>query len=145
MNKAPPRGILCREGVCYVEYPVMLGKERVGTVDVTKSGLYARFSCRCKLSGEVICALEMRCGAQTEKLGILVPEGKHFALDTKVPLKRIGAGEMVFRIVPRHSERSGQFVPIYPDEPFAYISRLKDAFLERRDGIVGARIPQEPL
>ena len=35
----------------------------------------------------------------------------------------------------------GTFVPISPEEPFAYISRLKDAYFERRYGQAGVVIP----
>ena len=30
-----------------------------------------------------------------------------------------------------------KYVPVYPEEPFSYMSRLKDAYLERRNGQLG--------
>ena len=40
-------------------YDVMLADETVGTVEVTKQGLYYRFDCRCRLSGTVICRISL--------------------------------------------------------------------------------------
>ena len=36
----------------------------------------------------------------------------------------------------------GKFVPVYPEEPFAYMSRLKGAFLEIRNGQMGINLPE---
>lgn len=38
---------------------------------------------------------------------------------------------------------AGRFIPIKPEEPFAYIERLKDAYLVRQDGQVGIIIKEE--
>ena len=35
------------------------------------------------------------------------------------------------------------FVPIKPEEPFRYLERLKDAFLEIQEGKKGASLPQK--
>ena len=72
-----------------------------------------------------------------ENLGILVPEGGDFILRTKIPVKRIGDGKMVFTLVPKQDDISGPFIRIIPEEPFAYISHLKDSFLTLRDGQPG--------
>lgn len=134
----PQGGIVVQES-----YPVMLGNEPIGTVQVRQSGLYVCFSCRCRLSGDQICTLELRRGAQREKLGVLVPEGSVFTLNTRLPAKRIGTEEASFHVVPKRAEMRGQFAPIYPDEPFAYLARLKDAYLARREGVVGAVLPPQ--
>ena len=61
-------------------------------------------------------------------------------LETKVPVKRIGEGEMSFILIPKQVPLSGTFVPISPEEPFAYISRLKKSFLVYKNGQVGILI-----
>ena len=68
---------------------------------------------------------------------MLVPDGGDFVLKTKLPIKRLGEGELRFRIQPRHSELTGKFIPLSPEEPFAYLSRLEDAFLKIREGKMG--------
>lgn len=109
----------------------------VGKVLVDRQGLYYRFSCRCRLEGDMIYRLLVTCGSVRENLGILVPEESSFVLHTKLPVKRIGEGELSFTLVPRKDDLPGTFVPIRPEEPFAYISRLKESFLVIRDGQPG--------
>ena len=118
-------------------YEVSFGNVPVGKVQVLREGLYYRFICRCRLTGEVVCRLAVRCGDKLEKLGVLVPSGDSFGLDKKIPVKRLGEGKMEFYLGPNHDNVMGKFVPICPEEPFAYVERLKDAFLMRQNGQVG--------
>lgn len=122
-------------------YPVRFGRTDAGKVQVLKQGLYYRFTCRCRLSGDVVCRLMVRCGETQESLGVVVPIDDGFGLDTKIPAKRLGEGEPEFLLVPRHETDMGTFVPLSPEEPFAYIARLKDAYFERRYGQAGVVIP----
>ena len=121
-------------------YEVCFGKDPVGKVQVLRQGLYYRFICRCKLSGDVVCRLAVRCGEKQENLGVVVPIGDGFGLDKKVPVKHLGEGQMEFFLAPRHDQVMGKFIPIRPEEPFAYIARLKDAFLARQNGQAGVVI-----
>lgn len=118
-------------------YAVTFGQAEVGKVQVQKQGLYYRFVCRCRITGDVVCRLVVRCGGKQESIGIVVPLEDGFGLVTKIPAKRLGEGEPEFLLMPRHDIASGKFVPIYPEEPFAYIQRLKDAYFERRYGQAG--------
>lgn len=94
-----------------------------------RQGLYYRFSCRCRLNNNTVFRLRIECGKTQESLGILVPVGAGFGLDTKIPVKRIVEGSPEFRLVPKQDHITGLCVPVYPEEPFAYISRLKEAYL----------------
>ena len=105
-------------------YPVGFGQARVGKVEVRKQGLYYRFFCRCQISGDVVCRLVVSCGGKQENLGVVVPLEEGFGLEKTVPCKRLGEGEPEFQLVPRRERSMGTFVPISPEEPFAYISRL---------------------
>ena len=87
--------------------------------------------------------LMVTCGGKTEDLGLLVPEGKDFVLKSRLPAKRFAQGKPEFRAIPRHGRMTGTFIPVYPDEPFAYISRLHSAFLENRGGQMGVVLPEE--
>lgn len=124
-------------------YDILLGGKPVGQATVTEQGLYYRFVCRCRITGEVMYKLTVTCGGQTENLGLLVPEGKDYVLSTRLPAKRFAQGKPEFRAVPRHSRMTGKFIPVYPDEPFAYISRLHSAFLENRGGQLGVVLSEE--
>lgn len=123
-------------------YGVYFGAEQAGKVQVFREGLYYRFVCRCRLSGDVVCRLAVRCGDKQENLGVVIPQGDGFGLDKKIPVKHLGEGPMEFFLAPKHDAVKGKFVPIYPEEPFSYIARLKDAFLESRNGQIGAVIKQ---
>lgn len=118
-------------------YDVSFGNQSVGKVIVQRQGLYYRFSCRCRLTGGVVCRLRVICGDRQENLGILVPVDGGFGLDTKLPVKRLGEKALAFLLVPKLERSVGTFVPVYPEEPFAYISRLKEAYLARKDGQMG--------
>ncbi len=82
------------------------------------------------------------CGKQRENLGICVPMDGQFGLDRKIPCKRFGAGTPEFMLLPKYPDAVGKFVPVYPDEPFAYMTRLKDAYLQVRDGQPGIVIAE---
>lgn len=118
-------------------YGVYFGNRLVGKVQVLQQGLYYRFICRCRISGDVVCRLAVVCGEKQENLGVVTPMDGGFGLDTKLPVKRLGEGEMEFLLMPKHDAAAGKFVPIYPEEPFGYIRRLKDSFLATRDGQTG--------
>lgn len=118
-------------------YGVYFGKAQTGKVQVQRQGLYYRFICRCQLSGDVVCRLHVACGDKRESLGVVVPMEGGFGLDTKIPVKRLGEGKMEFLLIPKHELGTEVFVPVYPEEPFSYIERLKDAYLARKGEQVG--------
>lgn len=124
------------------KYDVTLNGKVVGQAQVRKEGLYYRFQCQCRLSGDV-CKLEVACGENRANLGVLIPTGDGFGLETKLPVKRIGEGIMEFFIIPNRVVLAGKFVPIYPEEPFAYIEKLKKAHLARQNGQLGIIIQEK--
>ena len=123
-------------------YDIMLAGEPVGQATVRRQGLYWQFSCRCDLSGETVCRISVTCGDKQVSLGILVPEGGRFVLNTKVAASKLGSGTPEFICQPRRPELQGKFIPLRPEEPFAYLHRLEDAFLARQNGELGIVIPE---
>ena len=119
---------------------VNLNGKPAGKVQVLRQGLYYAFHCRCERIREQIHRLVVICGDRQENLGILVPMDGVFGLDKKLPIKQIGEGKMTFVLLPKQEIRKETFVAIYPEEPFAYLSRLKSSFLEIRDGQIGISI-----
>lgn len=118
-------------------YDIYMGSASVGTAKVTREGLYYLFFCRCRLSGEVVCRVTVKCGDRTADLGILVPENGAFQLKTRVPVKQLGEGKLEFLVTPRHQKPDSMFVPVMAEAPFAYLSRLTDAYLAKKDGRLG--------
>lgn len=118
-------------------YEISMGGKPIGKAVVRRMGLYYHFSCRCDLTGEVVCKLAVTCGDAQENLGVFVPMDGCFGIEKKLPVKRLGEGIPQFRVLPKHERIEGKFVPIYPEEPFAYMAKLKDAFLATQNGQVG--------
>ena len=123
-------------------YELKFGGQTVGKVQVIRQGLYYRFHCRCRMPGDGVCRVKVSCGGREESLGILVPAGDGFGLETRLAAKRLGQGSPEFTVVPNRARLHGKFVPIKPEEPFAYIARLKDAYLAARFGQLGAVIQE---
>ncbi len=121
-----------------MEQELTFGDRPVGRVRAERQGLYYLFRCRCRLSGEAAFRLLVSCGEKQEDLGILVPMEVGFGLDTRRPVKRLGEGTLSFRLVSNHDAPKTHFAPISPEEPFAYLQRLKDAYLAEKSGQLGA-------
>ena len=112
-------------------YDALLSGVPVGTVQVTREGLYYAISCTCRIPGEMIHRLTAFC-AEAIPIGILVPEQGGFVLQTRIPVKRFPAGKPEFRILPKHAPLDIPLIPLSPEEPFQYLQRLKDAYLVRK-------------
>jgi hypothetical protein len=119
------------------EYFIFSGEEKIGAVVVQQQGLYYRISCRCNLTGSVRYKLLASCGNLSADLGLCIPKDNQFGVDTAIPVKRLGHGELSFRLVPKHSRVEGDFVTVSADEPFGYIQQLQKAHLVHREGVVG--------
>ena len=127
-------GVFFMEGI----YEILLWDRPVGKAEVTREGLYYRFRCKCELPDNTVC----RVTAGKESLGVLVPAGTGFALDSRLPVKRFGDSVPEFRLVPNKPVLDGKFIPIKPEEPFAYLERLQDAYLIRRGDEIGIYIKE---
>ena len=123
-------------------YELRFGGQAIGKVQVIREGLYYRFLCRCRLKGEMVARVVVNCGDRQDSLGILVPMGDGFGLETRIPAKRLGFGKPEFTVTPNRGKLQGAFVPIKPEEPFSYIARLKNAYLARVNGEIGAVIKE---
>ena len=124
-------------------YEVKLGERTMGTVTVSKEGLYYRFSCRCSLTGEVMHRLWLLCDGRELDLGLCVPMGDGFGAEKKLPVKQC-SGTPRFLLRPKRTEVKDNFIPLSPEEPFRYLHRLQDAFLERQGGQLGIVIKALP-
>ena len=134
------------QGVFSLEacHEVLLGNRAVGKVRILHQGLYYHLTCHCQIPSDQIYLLYAVSNSTRENLGVLVPEGDGFLLDKKIPAKRLGGETLRFEVSSGHSTRSGEFIPICPEEPFLYIDRLKTAFLQTEHGKVGIRIEKSP-
>lgn len=121
-------------------YGIWLGKEQVGKAFVERKGLYYEFFCRCHISSEVICRVSLSCGSSHENLGILMPCAEEYTLKKKIPVKQLGVGEPRFWITPKQTQMNEVLVDVYPEEPFRYLSKLQNAYLQKQRGQPRIRI-----
>lgn len=113
-------------------YGIYIGNDQIGTAHVERQGLYYCFTCRCQLHSSVIYKVTVSCDGHQENLGVLIPQGEGYGLTKKVPVKALGQGRPEFWVSPTYTAPEGIHVDIYPEEPFRYIARLEQAYLERR-------------
>ncbi len=126
------------------QYEVDFAGRQAGKVQLLRQGLYVRIICRCTVPGDQVLRLYAVLGDKRENLGVVVPDGDGFLLDKKIPAKRLGEGKLKFMLSSGSGQRPGKFVPICPEEPFFYIDRLKDAFLQSEHGKIGIRTEEHP-
>ena len=118
-------------------YPVTLAGRQVGTVHIQQEGLYYRILCDCRLEGKDMYRLLATCGESMVDMGVLIPGEDGFVLNTRLPKKRIGSGDITFFLRSNQRDTEEKFVPLHQDEPFIYLTQLKNARLENRDGVLG--------
>lgn len=119
------------------KYEVFWKDRAVGTVETAREGLYWRIACRCHLPGREMFRLWMDCGERQIDLGLCVPIGEGFGTEKRIPANRCGTGKPNFFLRPKDDLLRGNFIPLSPEEPFGYLHRLENAYLEKRNGRVG--------
>ncbi len=111
------------------EVDILLEEKSVGKAWIRREGLYWQISCRCQIpKGRVY-----RLITQGQNLGIPVPQGQEFRLDTRIPAKKLGDITAIFA-VPKAEE---SFAPVSADGPFPFLHCLTGARLAERNGTVG--------
>lgn len=118
-------------------YEILLGDDPVGTTSITKKGLYYEIVCVCNLSGHVPFRIEMRTSDAHIDLGLCYRKGEKIGLKTRVSVKQVGSAPFRFVAVPHKEYIERSFIPIRPEEPFAYIKRLENAYLTYRNKVPG--------
>lgn len=126
-------------------YEIYLGQDAIGQVQVSREGLYYRFDAYCNLSGDVMYNVVAECGGIGHNLGITVPQGGKFVLNTRMAVKNFEEGEFCFYVIPRHLTSKELFVAISPEEPFSYLSKLRSAYMDRRNGQIGIVLKQKEV
>jgi hypothetical protein len=118
-------------------YSIHCGGQAVGTVKVSKEGLYYRFECECRLQKREVCKISAVCGEETIAIGTPVPEGEMFKLRTRLPVKRFSGRAPRFFITGNKEENAEEFIPVDPDAPFLHLKDLKNAVFCIQNGISG--------
>ena len=117
-------------------YPVYWDGEKTGEVTVTKQGLYYAFFCRVQLPPEAHCRLYAHTEGSSRDLGLCIPSGNCFILQTRIPAKYFAGGEYRFSL---NQPAAEEFIPVSKERPFPSVDRLeqgKFAIYGREPGIV---------
>lgn len=85
-------------------YDITYEGATIGTASKEKQGLYYKFCCRCSLPDDGFYRIQVICGKHQEDLGICVPMEGFFGMDKKLPVKRLGEGELRFKLVSKDSK-----------------------------------------
>lgn len=129
-------------------YPIYFGQDIIGTATVEKQGLYYKISCHCNCSGEVPIRIVLHCEEMTTDLGMCVPCADGVRSVSRIPIKRIGFGEMTFSAYPRRSSASAKReICICENEPFRYITTLQNAYMIRggKEAAIGIKDRSQDL
>lgn len=116
------------------QYPVYWDDRKTGEVTVEKEGLYYRFFCRVQLPEGTRCRLYARAEGKNQDLGLCIPQGRDFVVQTRLPVKHFGLGEYQFCLEQPGTEK---FVPVYSDRPFSALDSLEQGKFIRRDEVAG--------
>lgn len=106
--------------------------KKIGTVSVTKEGLYYKICCRCRLPKPALFRLQIDTAGKMQDLGICVPKEDLFGVDTSIPVRNIEQNTMRFVLVDKDFEQHK--VMLDPQKPFMHLQDLAHACLDG-DGV----------
>lgn len=122
-------------------YDVIRNGTVVGSCRILQQGLYYCFDCRCHMTENGILRLWLQDGECALDLGVLIPEGEYFILRKKLPVKTVVTKAPRFHLR-ENAPKCDKFIPVYPEEPFTYLARIKDSYYAQRDGRSGIMLKE---
>lgn len=111
-------------------YDILLNGLTIGHVQVDREGLYYKFRCNCKFNDNKIYRIKVTDSVTEITLGICVPEGDNFILNTKVPVKKLQKDSLIFTA----ELRSEQAIVAETGKSFSYLDKLETARLQYTNG-----------
>ena len=144
MNIDPPDSIVLSGGfIMELCFDVKRAEMVIGKVRVEKQGLYCKIKCKCVLDTSEVCKLHLSCFGADRNLGVLIPDGAYYVLETSIASKYVDLENPVFSITGLQTKNNGVFLPIDKNTPFPYIHRLESAKFLIQDGRAGVWLPDE--
>ena len=124
-------------------YDVLMNTQVVGKAQVSKEGLYYRFSCQCTPPDDGIFRIIVSDGTNTKDLGISVPERETVS---RIAIKYLPGKNLSFSLISK--EKLQMAIPVKTDEPFACLDKLDTASLQEKGEqteilIDPAQVPQD--
>ncbi len=124
---------------------ILLG-EPVGSAKITREGLYYRFECHCRFPDREIYRLQARCGDRVTELGVCVPMDNDFGLLTRIPVSRLGQGDITVAVkgqeaAAKEAPVKDNVFPVEADKPFDHLEQLDTAVLQGEGIAITAPAP----
>ncbi len=113
-------------------YDILLNDLTIGHVQVGREGLYYKFRCICKFNDNKIYRIKVNDGLTEIILGVCVPEGEHFILNTKIPVKKLQKDTLVFTA----ESRNESVFTVETGKSFSCLDKLETARLQNANGQV---------
>ena len=120
------------------QYNIYLNDRAVGTVSVSKEGLYYVLDCRCRGLTKQLWRIGVITASAQRCLGVCVPEKEEFVIRTRLPIKCLGDAPFHFYIITDHNDDN--WLPICTDKPVCKMTLWENARFERRNGKPGLRL-----
>lgn len=135
MNIDPPDSIALSGGfVMEFCYEVIRGNTVVGEIRLMEQGLYCKMKCNCTFHLPGIYRLHLECLGIDRNLGVLIPDGNRYSLETAIPTKYIDYDHPTFYISGMDQTSEDKIVSVDSDMPFSYIRNLEKARFVYRNG-----------
>ena len=109
-----------------LEKEIVYCNRKIGSAKISTEGLYYRFECRCRFREPGIYRLFATCNEKKSYLGICVPIEDGFGITTKIPVNRLGTGDIAVIV---ESKETANVLLIDQDKPFPGIEKLDNAVL----------------
>lgn len=113
----------------YQVYGVTYQNNAVGSVTVSREGLYYIFNCSVNLPKAEIYKLILCRESERIDLGVLIPANNRFELQKRLPIKQVGKDDFHFEV----TSKQESYIPVNEGQPFEYISQLSHARFVVRD------------
>lgn len=102
----------------------------VGQAEIIREGLFYKIHCFCTLPDSGIYRIAVMDGETVLDLGICVPSGDKFVLNTRVPVKKINGDHVEFQLVAGNK----QGIPVATGREFPHLDKLETARLQVANG-----------
>lgn len=113
-------------------FDILMDTQVVGQAEMTKEGLYYRFTCKCTPPDDAVHRIVVSDGKHTRNLGICVPTGEWFCLVSRVPVKYLPGENLRFTLIPKDAHK--EMIPVETDISFSGLDKLESACLQETDG-----------
>ena len=112
------------------DYTVFRGTKATGKAEFAREGLYYRICVHCMNPARI----QLFSANGILDLGVCVPSEGEFIIQTRIPVKKIGEGDIAF-----YMDSEETFYPVSEDAPFLRLDLLRSCVMSYRGGVTGVQ------